>query len=88
MQAGWIVNGDSVSWEGRSNYFTLDLCWLLEAGVGRNGMGQAVTCHRAVEAGGVQGGGWARQAPLSLGLSRQEYWSGLSFPSPMHESEK
>ena len=24
----------------------------------------------------------ARQAPLSLGLSRQEYWSGLSFPSP------
>ena len=22
------------------------------------------------------------QAPLSLGLSRQEYWSGLPFPSP------
>ena len=22
------------------------------------------------------------QAPLSIGLSRQEYWSGLSFPSP------
>ena len=22
------------------------------------------------------------QAPLSTGLSRQEYWSGLSFPSP------
>ena len=21
-------------------------------------------------------------APLSLGFSRQEYWSGLSFPSP------
>ena len=30
----------------------------------------------------------AHQAPLSLGFSRQEYWSGLSFPSPMHESEK
>ena len=29
----------------------------------------------------------ARQAPLSLGLSRQEHWSGLPFPSPMHESE-
>ena len=28
------------------------------------------------------------QAPLSLGCSRQEHWSGLSFPSPMHESEK
>ena len=24
----------------------------------------------------------ARQAPLSVGLSRQEYWSGLSFPLP------
>ena len=23
----------------------------------------------------------ARQAPLSMGLSRQEYWSGLPFPS-------
>ena len=29
----------------------------------------------------------AHQAPLSLGFSRQEYWSGLPFPSPMHESE-
>ena len=24
----------------------------------------------------------AYQAPLSMGFSRQEYWSGLSFPSP------
>ena len=24
----------------------------------------------------------AQQAPLSMGFSRQEYWSGLSFPSP------
>ena len=24
----------------------------------------------------------AHQAPLSMGLSRQEYWRGLSFPSP------
>ena len=30
----------------------------------------------------------AHQAPLSLGFSRQERWSGLPFPSPMHESEK
>ena len=29
----------------------------------------------------------AQQAPLSLGFSRQEYWSGLPFPSPMNESE-
>ena len=24
----------------------------------------------------------AHQAPLSLGFSRQEHWSGLPFPSP------
>ena len=30
----------------------------------------------------------AHQAPLSLGFSRQEQWSGLPFPSPVHESEK
>ena len=30
----------------------------------------------------------AHQAPPSLGFSRQEYWGGLPFPSPMHESEK
>ena len=28
------------------------------------------------------------QAPPSLGFSRQEHWSGLPFPSLMHESEK
>ena len=28
------------------------------------------------------------QAPQSLGFSRQEHWSGLPFPPPMHESEK
>ena len=27
------------------------------------------------------------QAPPSLGFSRQEHWSGLPFPSPMHKSE-
>jgi len=29
----------------------------------------------------------AHQAPPSLGFSRQDYWSGLPFPSPVHESE-
>ena len=28
------------------------------------------------------------QAPPSLGFSRQEHWSGLPFPFPMHGSEK
>ena len=30
----------------------------------------------------------AHQASPSLGFSRQEHWSGLPLPSPMHESEK
>ena len=32
----------------------------------------------------------AHQSPLSLGFSRQDYWSGLPFPSPKvkEESEK
>ena len=30
----------------------------------------------------------AHQAPLSLGFTRQEHWSGLPCPSPMYESEK
>ena len=30
----------------------------------------------------------AHQAPQSLGFSRQEHWSGLPFPSPMHENER
>ena len=29
----------------------------------------------------------ARQAPPSQGFSRQEHWSRLPFPSPLHESE-
>ena len=30
----------------------------------------------------------AHRALLPLGFSRQEHWSGLPFPSLMHESEK
>ena len=30
----------------------------------------------------------AHQAPPSLGFSRQEHWSGLPVPSPVHESKK
>ena len=29
----------------------------------------------------------AYQASPSMGFSRQEHWSGLPFPSPMHENE-
>ena len=30
----------------------------------------------------------AHQAPPSLRFSRQDHWSGLPFPFPMHETEK
>ena len=30
----------------------------------------------------------AHQAPPSLGFSRQEHWSGVPFPSPMHEVKR
>ena len=30
----------------------------------------------------------AHQGPPPLGFSRQEHWSGLPFPSPLHKSEK
>ena len=29
----------------------------------------------------------AYKAPLSMGFSRKEYWSGLSFPSPGESSQ-
>ena len=29
----------------------------------------------------------ASEAPLSMGFSRQEYWSGLPFPSPLESAE-
>ena len=38
------------------------------------------------EPGGLQSMGSLRVGP-SLGFSRQEHWSGLPFPPPMHESE-
>ena len=30
----------------------------------------------------------AYQASPSMGFSRQQYWTGVPFPSPMHESGK
>ena len=30
----------------------------------------------------------ARQAPLSMGFSRQEYWSGVPFPSQKNSSKR
>ena len=41
----------------------------------------ALSCFRHVQLSATL---WtiARQAPLSMGFSRQEYWSGLPFPLP------
>ena len=36
----------------------------------------------------IDGSPGGAQAPPSLGFSRQEHWSGLPFPPPVHESEK
>ena len=41
-------------------------------------------CPTLCDSGGMA----AHQAPPSLGFSRQEHWSGLPFPSPMHEKWK
>ena len=30
----------------------------------------------------------AHQAPLPMEFSRQEYWSGLPFPSPLHSHSR
>ena len=50
---------------------------------------EALTPHHCVQervlsCGRLFGTPWtaALQAPLSMGFSRQEYWSGLPFPSP------
>ena len=44
---------------------------------------RAVRCHRFSHVR-LLATPWtaARQAPLSMGFPRQEYWSGLPFPSP------
>ena len=43
-------------------------------------------CVASVASDSLQLHRW--QSTLSLGFSRQEHWSTLPFPSPMHESEK
>ena len=43
--------------------------------------------HSTVLAWKIPGTGGPGGMP-SMGFSRQEYWSGLPFPSPMHESRK
>ena len=44
-------------------------------------------CVRSVGSESADPGTVARQAPLSMEFSRQEYWSGLPFPSPQREEK-
>ena len=67
--------GAEINWKIRINIYTLLLLLLLLSRISRVRL--CVTPETA-----------AHQAPPSLGFSRQEHWSGLPFPSPMHESEK
>ena len=39
-------------------------------------------CARSAVSDSVTPWNAAHQAPLSMGISRLEYWSGLPFPSP------
>ena len=65
---------NETSWESRADIYTL-LLLLLPLLLSRfSRVRLCVTPETA-----------AHQAPPFLGFSRQEHWSGLPFPSPMHK---
>ena len=66
--------GAEINWKIRINIYTLLLLLLLLSCLSR-----VQLCATPQMA--------AHQAPPSLGFSRQEHWSGLQFPSPLHERE-
>ena len=43
---------------------------------------ESESVSHSVKSNSVTPGTVAHQVPLSMGSSRQEYWSGLPFPSP------
>ena len=64
----------SSTWTPGSSYVYLSLIPIYDTGGGGS---VAQSCQTLANPWTV-----ARQAPLSMGFSRQEYWSGLPFPSP------
>ena len=72
------------NWKGKSK--TITVCRWYDT-VHKNPMLLLLSCFSRVQLCATPETA-AHQAPLSLGFSRQEHWSGLPFPSPMHESEK
>ena len=63
-------------WEGAG-------CWKNSEKVSMGEVGELLLFSRSVVSNSFETP-WTAvcQGPLSMGCSRQEYWSGLSFPSP------
>jgi len=81
----WVL---SLSWEdpGRRERLSTPVFWLGEF----HGLYSPAAAAKSLQScltlcDPIDG---SHQALPSLGFSRQEHWSGLPFPSPMHESEK
>ena len=65
-------------WTERGNEYSLNVCC------------KSSVCYKGMACASMLSHVWlcvtlwtvARQAPLSMGFSRQEYWNGLPFPTP------
>ena len=77
MEVGWVKNTSPNKY---IYVLFIQICslWLAAAAAAKSLQSCPTLCD-PVDA--------AHQAPLSLGFSRQEYYSGLPFPSLIHESE-
>ena len=77
MEVGWVKNTSPNKY---IYVLFIQICslWLAAAAAAKSLQSCPTLCD-PVDA--------AHQAPPSLGFSRQEYYSGLPFPSLMHESE-
>ena len=59
-----------------------NLIHIREVSIKTIGEHESQSVCRSVVSNSLQPHGLLVQAPLSMGFSRQEYWSGLPFPSP------
>ena len=90
----WLLKGDSVcvgreiNQEFGGNIYTL-VVWILYqlSHKGSPRILEWVLGHFSCVQLSVTPWTMALQAPLSMGFSRQEYWSGLPFPSPVIKCE-
>ena len=94
VQEGWFGTSSPGSyprapgglpyWRSGKSLSPLDLENLLSLWEEPGKLKKEVTCAQSHSRIQLSGTPWtaAHQAPLSMGLSRQEYWSGLPFPPP------